>query len=381
MSLFALLGLIGTGLVGPNRSSIEEEYGLSHSAFGMGLAAVQIVAAGGVLLATHRLRRLNPFRIAMTGMALNVVGFAFVFFTLDLVGLLLGWGLIILGYSLSSILNNVSMDLWPANPRRGVILLHSYNGGGKVVGPLVAAACLAVGWRWSFLTAGGLTFVLLAAFLLVAKLPGEGYAAHTPADAPVLERQIVKRPFYWLCVLPFGLIAGGELAFATLMPTYFEKVAGLSKPAASLLLTVHLLGLVAGRFASAYLGSRASNNQIIAGCLAAGVFVFPALFAGHWLVRNASLFLMGVMFSATWPTFYAQVSRFLAGHKEMLAYGSGLGNQLGMSLCVLASSLIADANLTLSLLFGPAILWAFGALYYATRLSKAPEDAAGALLT
>ena len=84
---------------------------------------------------------------------------------------------------------------------------------------------------------------------------------------------------------------------------------------------------------------------------------------------------MGLMFSATWPTFYAQASLHLGRHKDMLAYGSGLGTVLGASLCVLASSFVADFDLTLSLIFGPVILWLFAAVYYTTRLSKAPDPA------
>ena len=42
MSWMFLFGMIGTGLVGPNRSSIEREFGLSHTQFGAAFALVQI---------------------------------------------------------------------------------------------------------------------------------------------------------------------------------------------------------------------------------------------------------------------------------------------------------------------------------------------------
>jgi hypothetical protein len=81
---------------------------------------------------------------------------------------------------------------------------------------------------------------------------------------------------------------------------------------------------------------------------------------------------MGFMFSSTWPTFYAQMTRHLGRHRNAMAYGANLGSQSGLALCFLASSAIADVNLTASMFFGPCVLWGFGAMYFATRLSRMP---------
>jgi len=50
MCRVCLGGIIGTGLVGPNRSSIEAEFSLSHAQFGTGLAVAQIAIAIAVLI-------------------------------------------------------------------------------------------------------------------------------------------------------------------------------------------------------------------------------------------------------------------------------------------------------------------------------------------
>jgi hypothetical protein len=81
-----------------------------------------------------------------------------------------------------------------------------------------------------------------------------------------------------------------------------------------------------------------------------------------------ALFILGFMFSATWPTFYAQVSQFFPTQGDMLAYGAALGNALGLGLCVAISSVIADYHLQAAMLFGPCVLWGFGILFYSTRL-------------
>ena len=57
MSLTFMSGIIVTGLVGPNRTSIEAEYDLTHSQFGAGLAVIRVVVSGGLLLAAVALHR------------------------------------------------------------------------------------------------------------------------------------------------------------------------------------------------------------------------------------------------------------------------------------------------------------------------------------
>lgn len=370
MSWVFLGGAIGAGLIGPNRDAIELEYGLSKSQFGAALAGIQFVFAGAVLLAAGRLRRLGMLGILLAALTAQAVGFAVIFLTSDILALGAGWALVILGSMLGAQTNNISMDLWAHNPRRGVLMLHAFNAAGKAAGPLVVAFCLVMAWSWrmSFLLMGGATLVL--AMLVVAILRTARPSASAPSAARKLEGGVLRRPFFWMCVMPFGLIAGGEAAFATLMPSYFHTCRGLSPEMAGALLTVHLLGLVAGRFASTALGGHVSNNTIIGACLAAGVFVVPALWTDIPAVRNICLFMLGVLFSSTWPTYYAQVWQFWKGRSDMLAFGSALGTITGISACVLISSMIAEWNMIAALFFGPAVLWAFGLLYFTTRLSR-----------
>ena len=218
---------------------------------------------------------------------------------------------------------------------------------------------------------GAAIFVMFGFSVIFAGSSRSLYADRQ-ARLPHQDKSALGQPVYWLIVICFGLIAGGEAAFVTLIPAYYEKVRHLSGEFASMLLAVHLAGLMAGRFASAYLGRKLSNNATIAICLAAGVFVAPAMVLDNWFLRGASLFLFGVMFSATWPTFYAQVSGRMRPHMAMLAYGSSLGTSVGVSVCYFISSLIADRSLSWSVVSGPAVLWLFGAIYFASSLSRTP---------
>ncbi len=80
-------------------------------------------------------------------------------------------------------------------------------------------------------------------------------------------------------------------------------------------------------------------------------------------VMALCLFVMGGLFSSTWPSFYAQAAVWLRDHRDVLPCASGLGNVLGISLCVFAAGVIADRSMTAALVFGPCVLGAFGLLY------------------
>ena len=368
MAWMLLFGAIGTGLIGPNRTSIESEYGLTTTALGVGVAAIQVTAAALVLALTPRLAGLGGFALLLAGLVLQATGFGLIWLTRSVVWLGVGWFAIVSGSALGAIANTLTARLFRDNPRRGVTLLHAFNGVGKVVGPLIAAVALAHHWRLSFAGVGALTLVMVLAFLTGGR---ELKRVSAPPASRVAgaEWALARRAEYWLRVLPFGLISGGELAFVTLLPMYCEEGLGTSPEVASLLLTVHLAGLASGRFITAPLSSRVSNSAIIGWCLLSGLLVVPALLTTNVAVAGVCLFIAGGLFSSTWPAYYAQISDWFEGRRPMLDYGSALCNSLGISMCVLLSSCMADISLKAAMLFGPGVLALFGALFFLSRLS------------
>src|SRR5687768_10645268 len=125
---FLITGIISTGLVGPSRSAIEHEYGLSHFVFGLTLAIIQIGAAGSVLLSSFRLRRFNFAHVLLVSLTLEAIGFFCIWRGGHVPMLVLGWTLITLGVVIGAMFNKVAMELWPIAPRMGLMLLHAFNG-------------------------------------------------------------------------------------------------------------------------------------------------------------------------------------------------------------------------------------------------------------
>lgn len=363
MAWIFLSGLIGTGLVGPVRPAIEAEFGLSHAAFGSGLALSQITVNFLMLLVVlPRLSRLSGGLRLGLGLVCGTSGLAVAFLARQWPAYLAGWSTLMAGTMLSGVLNNISMTLWRDNPRRGVVLLHAYNAIGKVAGPLTVSAALAWTWRGGYQIAAGLNALLLLVFLLACRSWSDVLDASSalPREA----KAGFRLPGYWLALAGLGMIAGGESAFATLMPTYFIHVRGAAPAHASLLLALHLAGLATGRFVAAGCGSRVTNRQVIYGCLACALGIFPSILSPHPLVYSVGLFILGGTFSATWPAFFAAAVERLPEHRALLAYGSSLGSVTGIAVCVWGSSLIADHWLTASMFCGPVVLWAFGVGYW-----------------
>ncbi len=374
MTLVFLNGFIKAGLPGPNRTSIEADYNITHGQFGYIIAAIQIIAAIVVLLNSNRLAKFGSIKSIILALAIQTLSFALIVSTKSPYALIIGWTGISLTAAVAMITNNISIDLWPHNPRRGVILLHTSNAFGKVVSPLVVALCLTlVTWRISFLVAGLLSVILLTAFALMSSQDKHENNKSDKDHDSHISKKILKKSLYWLTILPFALISGGEAVFATLMPVFFVHCRDMKPEHAAYLFTVHLLGLAAGRLLTAQLNQRISNNTIITIMLLTSLFIFPIVFMTNLTIVIISLFFFGVLFSATWPIFYAQIAPFYPDNaRSMLAYGSGLSTTIGCSIAILISSQIADIpdiGLHLSLLFSPAILWLFAILYFTTILS------------
>jgi predicted MFS family arabinose efflux permease len=365
MAWMFLFGLIGAALVGPNRLAIQRTFNLSYETFGAAFAVIQIVCSVAVLGFATRLKRLNNIDALIISLLIQIAGFITLYIAPNAYVLALGWMCVTFGIVIGSVCNNISADLWTDNPARGVTLLHGFNGIGKVVGPLIAAYCLLIGWRLSFLAVAAITLLILLAFFhykIRYALLQNSYKT--------FQNKILKSPMYWLCILPFGLIAGGDVAFATLVPLYYETVHHYTAQNASLLLTFHLFGLVVGRFVFAYLSGSLSNNTIIGLCLIFGLTIFLAIQDASFPLHLLGLFGIGILFSSTWATFYAQAARFIPSHTiHLLDFGTALGNAVGIAACVYFSSVIAEFSLDWALIFCVAVLWIFGLVYFLSPLA------------
>ncbi len=367
MGLILVMGVLNTGMIGPNRLAVQQEFGLSHTQFGVGLAVVQIAATLVLFATTRFIERFNPVLLLAASQLLQALGLLCIFVSGSIAMLIAGWAVVALGMRLNSISNSLSMALWPREPRKGVTLLHGYNAVGKLLGPLLVAACVGLGWRFSFAVVAAictLLFLCLVGILMDGRVAVPSMGSRSPGS------DVFRRPLYWIGLLCILCIVGGEAVFATLFPSYLQEVESYTARAASMAFSVHLAGLTAGRFISAYGLRQVSSNRILGLCLLSAAFLAPALLLRQPLIRLPSLFVFGFLFSTTWPTFFAHFSALFPGEAVALSYGAGFASTLGISLSVVASSLVADSNITLALLLSPAIMLLFGLIHFCSPLAR-----------
>jgi len=86
------------------------------------------------------------------------------------------------------------------------------------------------------------------------------------------------------------------------------------------------------------------------------ILVIPAVLARNETVFSISFMLLGLSFSAMWPSIFARLATVLAHDRSKLTYAVGMTNTLGIAACVWISSRILDAHPTGAMIFGPALL-------------------------
>ena len=279
------------------------------------------------------------------------------------------WCLVTLGGFLSVIVNAVAADLWPAQPRRGVLLLHGMVTLGKMGGPVAALYAPAVlgcmlaeveqwpPWRAMFLLAA---FASLAVLLLLAfEKPAAAAAEQGPPGGMPAGGTLAIAASAGL----LGLISGSENALASVAPAFFQNVRGLDARHANALLSLHFAALAAGRFAFGVFNRRLSPRWIMGIGLLPAFLAFPAGLSGRPAVFAASFVLLGLGFSITWPTIFAHLASLMPHDRSRLTLAVGLANALGINACIAASSALLDVNPPLAVLLGPVVLVGCSALF------------------
>lgn len=249
--------------------------------------------------------------------------------------------------------------------QRGVTLLHALNAVGKFVGPMLASLFLYGAWRNGFLAAAVLPLALAIPVLIA-----HGYGGSIPIGRKREGDQRAGADF-WLAISGFGAIAGSELAVALWIPAYAQEVRGCSAAEANLLLSIFLVGLVIGRFAVSALSPRVSSRRAIAVCGAAALFAIPAVSFSSYPVAAAFFLLFGLAFSATWPSYFAHLTRVFPEHLGLMGGASVFSTQVGFAVCSYVSGRLAEVNLAYPMLFGAAVLGGFVLIFFASPVSKA----------
>lgn len=187
------------------------------------------------------------------------------------------------GMCLMSILAPTALAVWFPPDKRGTAM--------GIWGTWVATGCIlvfftaptlsaALGWKSVWWACAVYTAILLAAWLLMFRLPEGASAAAAPKNAFKEELKkmsgALKSPEPWKLAASFGCYNIFTIAIISFMPMYFEKELGYSTAAAALVTNLYLvsnmIAVVPSGIISDKIGSRKKlivlGNVILALCMA-----------------------------------------------------------------------------------------------------------------
>lgn len=360
-------GVIPAGLLPANVLNIESAYGLSHSEMGriIGLSMILGGCIGG-LASGFVCGRIGALRTLL-------LSFVMVAASLCSIGLIRSFHATVIGlvgyffaHGFMGSSNALSAHML-RDRQRGVTLLHGFNAMGKLAGPLLASLFLYGAWRYGFLT--------IAALALILAVPAAMSLAHGGSNS--IGR---KQPEdghagigFWMAVMGFAFIAGSEIAVALWIPAYGQKVRHFTATESNMLLSIFLVGLIVGRFASSALSKKLSTRQIIGICGASVVFAIPAVSFTSYPLASVSFLLFGLAFSAMWPTYFAHLAHIFPERLGLMSGAAMFTTQIGFAVCSYTSGRLAEVNLAYPILFGAGVMGFFTLIFFAVP-AKAKEE-------
>lgn len=295
LSMFAMGA--SQALYGPFFSHFGETLGVTPSRLGMLPGLHFAGATAGILAGGFLARRLGYRRILAVGALLLASGFAVVALAVAWRPILLGVGLIGLGFgvlvNLNILVDRAFGDLGPA----ALQLINATFSVGAISGPLLAAVSLSVGGQ-AVAFAVGSAISLVPLPLLLSSRTSALLAGEARASAS-LERNLRRRRVVYptLLFMPLFLVyPGTEASFSSWMPPHLQSL--LPMAAAGALASAFWLAFTLGRLVAVPVSMRLSPQRMVsAGLLLAGVASLAATKeALVWVAYPVAGFAIGPVF-------------------------------------------------------------------------------------
>ncbi|MBN2551327.1 MAG: MFS transporter [Spirochaetales bacterium] len=293
------------GLLGPSIPQIIENLGISYPQAGLFFTMLSLGSLFGTTLTGIASDYLNR-KVLFAGVALILaVGLAGIGLAASYPAILL----IVLGYSLfgspaGTVGQSIMLSMFPDRRERYISLQTSFAALGSFTAPLLVALTFSAGlsWRWSFVEAGGIA-LLLFVWILAAPLPR---AAGRMISWKSLSR-VLGNPRVLASALLIFLSVAPDLGFSYWLAEHFKTELGVSLSLSSAVVSVFLVGMIAGRLATSRLLRRFASVRILKAGLglslaSLAVFLAVPLIA----VKLAALLLYGLGTAPVFPLLMAR---------------------------------------------------------------------------
>jgi fucose permease len=349
--LFSAFALFGTSMtiVGAALPTMLGDFGWSYAAAGAVIAAGAAAYTLSSLASGAAMRRIGPKAAILIGLAACSAGLALFASSPALLANLLLYALVGAGQGFIEPSVNLSvLRMDEDGSGRAMNVMHGAFSIGAVAGPVILGAIIAAGLGWTVLfRALAALIAAVAAFIATVRfppLPSEAPGAAGGA-APRSRPALSRNPAYWLGFACLFAYVGVELGISNWIAEYFTRIFGAPAAAASLMVSLFWLGLLAGRFGwpAAYRGSRQDlalvGSSILlvaaASALCALGFASPTAADARGLGAPAAIaaiactFVAGLGCSIIYPTTVALVGLSCpdaqAGAVSFAVAGGGVG--------------------------------------------------------
>jgi MFS family permease len=336
------------GLLGPSIPRIIEDLQISYAQAGLFFTMLSLGSLFGTTLTGMASDYLN--RKALFGMIALVlaVGLA----SIGLASSYLMVLLIILVYSLfgapaGTVGQSIMLAMYPDRRERFISLQTSFAALGSFAAPLLVALNLVLGlsWRWTFVETGVLA-LLLFVWILLTPLPrasGRMMSWRRFSAVLVNPRILFSALLIFLSVAP-------DLGFSYWLAEHFKTELGVPIGLSSAVVSVYLVGIIAGRLATSRLVKRFASRSILKAGMMLSLGSLILFLAVPWIpVKLAVLVLYGLGTAPVFPLLMARGTALYPdqpGTVSGVLFGSvSLG---GMAFPLLLGALAANLGIRLT---------------------------------
>jgi fucose permease len=344
-SAFILIGA-NDGALGVLIPSMRMHYGVDKATIGL-LFLFQTI---GYLMAAFNsgllVEKLGNRRFLVLGVASFLLGVGALSlmpsFVIVLIMMLpLGFGVAIIDAGLNTYIASM--------PRNAALLnyLHAFYGTGALLGPVVAAAILALRWGWNsvYIVWIGMSLVLLVGFQLVFKeqnIPLQEDAATKPKSNVLVVA--LRVPIVWVAALFMLIYVGAEVSIGSWSYSFLTEERHASILLAGWMVSGYWIGLTLGRLTLARVALRIGSARLIQGCLVGVVIgVLLVWLLPFYTVSAVGLGLIGFSFGPIYPTTIALISNKVSGRilPSAIGFMVSLGS-VGAAVCPWLAGMLAE---------------------------------------
>jgi FHS family glucose/mannose:H+ symporter-like MFS transporter len=293
------------GLLGPAVPKIIEELGIGYAQAGLFFTMLSLGSLFGTTLAgiaSDYLNRKFLFALVALLLAAGLAGLGLAVSYTSILAIILGYSFF--GAPAGTVGQSIMLSIFPGRRERYISLEASFAAMGSFTAPLLVALNFAVGlsWRWAFIEAGALAFLLFLFILLVPLTRPPGGMAGPRDLSPVL-----REPRILFNALLIFFSVAPDLGFSYWLAEHFRSELGVRLSLSSASIGVYLVGMIGGRLSTFALLKRLPPGRILKGGMILSLCSLVIFLAVPWLpLKLLSLVLYGL---GTAPVFPLLMSR------------------------------------------------------------------------